>query len=81
MILTGVNRSTQRETCPSATLPTTNLVWSDLRSIPGLRGERLASNRVALNMYLVLSYIQRLSPYRAVDTLRLGYKDQSVNAV
>ena len=57
MILTGVNRSTQRETCPSATLPITNLAWSVLRSIPGLRGERLATNRVALNMYLVLSYI------------------------
>jgi len=81
MILTGVNWSTQRETCPSAALPTTNLAWSDLRSIPGLRGERLATNRVALNMYLVLIYIKRLSPYRAVNTFRLSYKDQSVNAV
>ena len=81
MILTGVNRSTQRETCPSATLSTTNLAWSDLLSIPGLRDERLATKRVALNMYLVLSYIKRPSPYRAVNILRLGYKDQSVNAV
>jgi hypothetical protein len=28
-----------------------------------------------------LSYISTFSPYRAVNTLRLGYKNQSVNAV
>ena len=28
-----------------------------------------------------LHYIQTLSPYRAVNTLRLGYKNQSVNVV
>ena len=28
-----------------------------------------------------LSYIQRSSPYRAVNTLRLSYTNQSVNAV
>jgi hypothetical protein len=27
------------------------------------------------------NYSQRFSPYRAVNTLRLGYKNQSVNAV
>jgi hypothetical protein len=28
-----------------------------------------------------LNYIERPSPYRAVNTFRLGYKNQSVNAV
>jgi len=28
-----------------------------------------------------LNYSKRFSPYRAVNTLRLGYKNQSVNAV
>ena len=28
-----------------------------------------------------LGYVQRFSQYRAVNTLRLGYKNQSVNAV
>jgi hypothetical protein len=42
MILTGENRSTGRETCPSATLSTTNPTWIDLKSNLGLRGERPA---------------------------------------
>jgi hypothetical protein len=29
----------------------------------------------------ILKYIRRSSPYRAVNTLRLGCKNQSVNAV
>ena len=33
-----------------------------------------------LYLSINLNYIQRLSPYRAVNTLRLGYKNQSVNA-
>jgi hypothetical protein len=37
MKLTGENRSTRRETCPSATLSTTNPTWTDLGSNPGLR--------------------------------------------
>ena len=28
-----------------------------------------------------MNYLQISSPYRAVNTLRLGYKNQSVNAV
>jgi hypothetical protein len=28
-----------------------------------------------------LNYIQKFTSYRAVNTLRLGYKNQSVNAV
>ena len=34
-----------------------------------------------LNSTVNMNYIWRSSPYRAVNTLRLGYKNQSVNAV
>jgi hypothetical protein len=43
MKLTGENRSTQRKTCPSTTLSTTNPTWTDPGSNPGLRGERPAT--------------------------------------
>jgi hypothetical protein len=43
-ILTGENRRTQRKTCPSATLSTTNHTWIDPGSNPSLRGERPATN-------------------------------------
>jgi hypothetical protein len=45
MKLTGENRSTREKPCPSATLSTTNLTWTDPGSNPGLRGERPANNR------------------------------------
>jgi hypothetical protein len=44
---TGENRSTRGKVCPSATLPTTNLTWTDPGSNPGLRGERPATNRLS----------------------------------
>jgi hypothetical protein len=47
MKLTGENRSTREETCPSATLSTTNLKWIDPGSNPGLRGGRQAANRLS----------------------------------
>jgi hypothetical protein len=47
MKLTGENRSTRRETCPSATLSTTNPTWTDSGSNPGLRGEKPATNRLS----------------------------------
>jgi hypothetical protein len=57
MKLTGENRSTRGETCPSATLATTNPTWTDPGSNPDLRGERPATNRLshgtALNRTLV----------------------------
>ena len=34
-----------------------------------------------LNNITTLNYTSRPSPYRAVNTLRLGYKNQSVNVV
>jgi hypothetical protein len=47
MKLTGKNRSTRRKTCPSATLSTTNPIWTDPGSNPGLRGKRPATNRLS----------------------------------
>jgi hypothetical protein len=47
MKLTGENRSTRVKTCPSATLSTTNPTWTDPGSNPGLRGGRLAANRLS----------------------------------
>jgi hypothetical protein len=55
-------------------MATTNLAWSGLQSIPGLRDER-----PALKMKLDLSFIKRFSPYRAVNTVSV-IKNQSVNA-
>jgi hypothetical protein len=47
MKMTGENRSTRRKTCPSATLSTTNLAWTDQGSNPGILGERPATNRLS----------------------------------
>jgi hypothetical protein len=46
MKLTGENRSTRGETCPSATLSTTNSTWTDPGLNPGLRGESPGTNRL-----------------------------------
>jgi hypothetical protein len=53
MILTGENWRTQRETCPSATLSTTNPIWSDLGVNPGLCIEMPASNCLSHGMALI----------------------------
>jgi hypothetical protein len=50
MKLTGESRSTRGETCPSATLSTTNPTWTDPGSNPCLRGEMLATNRLSGKM-------------------------------
>jgi hypothetical protein len=47
MTLTGEDRSARRKTCPSATLPTTNLTCADPGLNPGLRGGRPATNRLS----------------------------------
>jgi hypothetical protein len=36
----------KKEPCPSATLSTTNLTWTDLESKAGHHGERSATNRL-----------------------------------
>jgi hypothetical protein len=46
MKLTGENRRTRGQTCPSATLSTTNPTWTDPGSNPGLRSGRPAANRL-----------------------------------
>jgi hypothetical protein len=40
MTLTGKNRRTRIQTCPNATLPTTNPTWTDPEANPGPRDER-----------------------------------------
>jgi hypothetical protein len=47
MILTGDNRSVRRKTCPSATLSTTSLTWTELGSNLNLSGEKPATNRLS----------------------------------
>jgi hypothetical protein len=45
MNVTGENRSTRGRNCLSATLSSTNPIWTIPRSNPGLRGETPATNR------------------------------------
>jgi hypothetical protein len=62
MKLTGENRSTRGgKTCPSATLPTTNLTWTDPGSNPGLCGERPATNLSTSYLIVVFSTYIRAS--------------------
>jgi hypothetical protein len=58
MKLTGENRSTRRKTCPSAMLSTTNPTWTEPGSIPGLRGERPATNRLSHGTARRQSYLK-----------------------
>jgi hypothetical protein len=49
-----------------------------------LCGQNVEFVNVKLVVHIVttgLNYIESFSPYRAVNTRRLGYKNQSVNAV
>jgi hypothetical protein len=50
MKLTGENRSTRGKTCPSVTLSTTNPIWTDVGSNPGLRGGRPASETLQVEV-------------------------------
>jgi hypothetical protein len=60
--------TTRRKTCPSATLSSTNLTWTDPGSNPGLRGERPVTNRLshgtALAVFLAWGLGPILSPKR-----------------
>jgi hypothetical protein len=60
-----------------ATLSTKNPVLTGHGSKRGHRGERPA---VLMHKISNSDLIQISSPYRAVNTLRLGYTNQSVNA-
>jgi len=44
--MTGEDRSTWREMCPTSNLSTTILTWTDMELNPGLQGERPATNRL-----------------------------------
>jgi len=46
MKIMGKNWRTQRNTCSSANLPTTNPTWTSLGSNPFLRSDRLAAKRM-----------------------------------
>jgi hypothetical protein len=43
----GKSLRTRGKTCPSATLSTTNPIWTEPGSNPGLRGGRPAANRLS----------------------------------
>ena len=73
MAVTGENGSTRRKTYHNANVSTTNFTWTGLGSNPSLHGN--------LEKQINLNYTFGSSPYRAVNTLRLDYKNQSVNAV
>jgi len=47
MILKWENRTTGRETCPTATLSATNLTWTGVGSNVGLCGETPDTNRLS----------------------------------
>ena len=51
--------------------------WNDIER--GNRGAWRETGPVKANVKL--NCMERFSPYRAVNTLRLGYTNQSVNAV
>jgi hypothetical protein len=50
MILAEDTRNIRRKFCPSATLSTTNLTWTDPGANPGFRVERPATNRLSHGM-------------------------------
>jgi hypothetical protein len=87
MVMTWENRGTWEKTLSQCHFyPPQNLTWTDLESIPNIRSERpptnsLSHGRANLNAGIGLSYIQKFSPHRAVNTLRLCYENQLVNAV
>jgi len=45
------------------------------------RSDKTTSQSLEFILLVNANYISALSPYRAVNTLRLVYKNQSVNAV
>jgi hypothetical protein len=82
----GENRNTQSNISPPATLSTTNPTQPGLGSNANLRDDGPATSHmkyvaVNLNTEISLNCVQRFSPYREVNTLCIGYKNQSVNIV
>jgi hypothetical protein len=57
MIRRGKNLRTQRKTCPSATLSTTHLTWTDEGTNLGLCSERLANMNVSHELFLIATSV------------------------
>jgi hypothetical protein len=75
MKLTGENRRTRGKTCPSATLSTTNLTWTDPGSNPGLRGGRPAANRLSHGMArLILTRLKQIPAFYGIFRLFTALK-------
>jgi hypothetical protein len=55
--LTGKNWRSRRETCPSATLSTTNLTWTDMGAKPCLHGEKPVTNRLSYGPECILLWV------------------------
>jgi hypothetical protein len=84
----GTDRGKQKylgvKTCISASLSITYLERNGQGSNPGLCSDRPATKSAATltKLYVYISmYIYRHCLYRAVNTLSLGYTNQSVNVV
>ena len=77
------NRISWKKSYSSATSSTTNLKWDSLGLSRGLgvRGRRLTLWTVTWPLNNKLSSIIHFSPYRAVNALLLGYKNQPFNVV
>jgi hypothetical protein len=66
------------KTCPSVTLSTTNPIWPDSGSNPGLRGGKPAINRLS---YAAANNIYNFSSYITENILLLHYKELGVNYI
>jgi len=85
MVLAGENTLYSTKNFPVLLLSTKNPTWTDIKWNLGLRGEMPETERpshsTALKTTSDVNCVYTLSSYRAVNTLRLGYTNQSVNAV
>jgi hypothetical protein len=86
MITTEQNRNTLRKIRPGDISLTVSPTWPDLGLNTSLRNNRSATKRLNRgtanrNKHLPELYIKTFSSYRTVNTLRLGNKNQFVNAV
>jgi hypothetical protein len=69
------SRGIRRKTRPSATLSTTDLTWTGPGEIPGLRGERPATNRLSHTTTTRWKNNIKMDPVKrgcGLDTLGLG---------
>lgn len=67
MMLRGMDRSTRIKTCLSATVSTTNRTLTDVGSSPGLRVEKIATNRL-IHKSLQFVYIMCMFSVIAIFT-------------